>query len=129
MSLKIHVLSLAILLSSSAFASEETSPWLAFPDLAEGQAVWLDNCLGCHGDGTADAPIPLEADAWRERLKQDKAVLYQHALAGFFGPDDAYMPPRGGNPDLTDEQVKAAVDYMTTLAQHHIQATQAKKGN
>ena len=44
------------------------------------------------------------------------------AIAGFFGPDYSYMPPRGGNPQLSDDQVRSAVDYMTRLAQHYIDA-------
>jgi len=48
-------------------------------------------------------------------------VLYTHAIQGHFGPDGALMPARGGNPNLTDEQVKAAVDYMAALATYFIQ--------
>jgi cytochrome c5 len=33
--------------------------------------------------------------------------LYEHAIKGIRA-----MPPKGGNPALSDEQVKAAVDYM-----------------
>ncbi len=38
-------------------------------------------------------------------------MLYTHALDGFTGPA-GMMPPRGGNTALTDDEVKAAVDYM-----------------
>ena len=47
-------------------------------------------------------------------------VLYDHAINGFFGPDYTMMPERGGNPDLSDEQVRLAVDYMVALAKHYI---------
>ena len=62
----------------------------------------------------------MEASDWEPRLTQPKAVLYDHAINGFFGPDDTMMPERGGNPELTDEQVRAAVDYMTALAEFYI---------
>lgn len=89
--------------------------------LSQGRAVWLDNCEGCHGYGIAGAPIPMQPSDWAPRLEQDRAVLYEHAINGFFGPDDTMMPERGGNPDLTDEEVKAAVDYMAALAVYYIQ--------
>ena len=38
-------------------------------------------------------------------------TLYSAALNG-----KNAMPPRGGNNALTDAQVKAAVDYLTSLA-------------
>ncbi len=62
---------------------------------------------------------------WKPRVIKDRAVLYDHAINGFFGPDDTMMPERGGNPELSDEQVKQAVDYMVALAKHYIE----KKGN
>jgi cytochrome c5 len=88
--------------------------------LVQGRAVWLANCETCHGYGIAGAPIPMQPAEWRPRLQQPIDVLYGHALNGFFGPDDTYMPPRGGNPKLSDAEVKSAVDYMTTLARHYI---------
>jgi cytochrome c5 len=39
----------------------------------------------------------MEADDWHERLPQDRSVLCRHAIEGFFGPDDAFVPLRGGN--------------------------------
>ena len=51
------------------------------------------------------------------------SVLYSHAIEGFFGPDDTMMPARGGNPDLTDEEVKLAVDYMLALATYYLEQT------
>ena len=86
------------------------------PHLQEGKKIWLGTCEGCHGWGVADAPIPMEYEQWSFRIAKGKAVLYQHAIEGFFGPDDSMMPERGGNPELSDEEVKAAVDYMVELA-------------
>lgn len=92
--------------------------------LTQGRVIWLDNCEGCHGYGIAGAPIPMEADQWRERLQKDQATLYRHAINGFYGPDDTIMPGRGGNPSLSDLQVRQAVDYMTALARYHLTKTE-----
>lgn len=84
--------------------------------LQQARTVWLGTCEGCHAYGIAGSPNPLEAGAWSERIAKGKTVLYDHAINGFFGPDDTMMPERGGNPELTDAQVKSAVDYMVALA-------------
>lgn len=89
------------------------------PHLRQGRVVWLENCEGCHGHGVADAPIPMEPDQWAPRLRKERAVLHAHAINGYFGPDNSMMPARGGNPELSDEQVKAAVDYMVALATYY----------
>ena len=89
--------------------------------LKTGRTLWLENCKGCHAYGTAGAPVPMTPDEWKFRVIKNKAVLYDHAINGFFGPDDTMMPERGGNPELSDEQVKHAVDYMVALAKHYIE--------
>jgi cytochrome c5 len=89
--------------------------------LEQGRVIWLANCEGCHGYGFAGAPVPMQPSDWLTRIGKDRPVLYEHAINGFFGPDDTMMPERGGNPELTDEQVIAAVDYMVALAEYYIQ--------
>ena len=112
-----------VLLLVSATASGDKPAYVKFEgdNLANGRSIWIANCEGCHGYGFAGAPVPMEPADWQPRLAKGKTVLYEHAINGFFGPDDTMMPERGGNPKLTDEQVKAAVDYMTRLADYYIQ--------
>lgn len=95
--------------------------------LADARTVWLENCEGCHGYGIADAPIPMEPDQWAFRLEKGMPLLYRHAIEGFIGPDYSMMPAKGGNPKLTDTEVKAAVDYMTGLARYYMQQTRKQK--
>jgi cytochrome c5 len=116
----------SMLLAAGAQADKPAYVEFDGQQLAHGRTVWLANCEGCHGYGIAGAPIPMEADAWRDRLRQSRATLYRHAIEGFFGPDDTHMPARGGNENLTDDEVRAAVDYMTELAQHY-QVTEETK--
>ncbi|MCO6412721.1 MAG: cytochrome c5 family protein [Thiogranum sp.] len=111
------------LAAASMTAAGENAAYRQFADehLAAGRSLWIANCEGCHGYGIAGAPVPMEPSDWRPRLAKGRTVLYDHAINGFFGPDDTLMPERGGNPELTDAQVKAAVDYMTALAGYYIQ--------
>jgi len=111
----------AVLLAASMAAADGTGvyfPEFEDPQLRDGRAIWMETCRGCHGDGTADAPRPDRYVEWEQRIKQPREVLYTHAIEGFFGPDYAMMPPRGGNPALSDAQVKLAVDYMLRLVDH-----------
>lgn len=101
----------------------DAMPYVQFnePQLIHGRQIWLDNCEGCHGYGIAGAPIPMQSNDWDFRIGKGKAVLYDHAINGFFGPGDTMMPERGGNPELTDDEVKSAVDYVVALATFYIQ--------
>lgn len=68
-------------------------------------------CVICHDAGVAGAPILGDKEDWRQRREKGLEVLYQNALNGYLG-EKGYMPAKGGNLGLTDESVKAAVDYM-----------------
>ncbi len=78
---------------------------------AGGESTYKKVCVLCHGSGVAGAPIPGNAGDWEARVAQGKDVLYKHAIEGFTG-EKGMMPPRGGNIKLTDDEVKATVDYM-----------------
>ena len=45
------------------------------------------------------------------RAAKGAATLHKNAIEGFQG-GAGVMPPKGGNPALTDDQVKATVDWM-----------------
>jgi cytochrome c5 len=113
-----------LLLNGSSLADNPAYRVFEGPTVAQGRAIWLRSCEGCHGYGIAGAPIPMAPTDWRERLWQDQATLYRHAIEGFYGADDTVMPARGGDTGLTDDEVRAAVDYMTTLALSYIQQTE-----
>ena len=74
---------------------------------AAGKAVFDKACVACHGTGVAGAPKAGDKAAWAPRLAQGKDALHAAAIKG-----KGAMPPKGGNPALTDAEVKAAVDYM-----------------
>ncbi len=115
-----YLLIMSIFMVQQAYAEQQRYQVFDEKHLQDGRVVWMQNCEACHGWGVADAPIPMQPEEWKPRLTQKIGTLYQHAIDGFFGPDDSMMPAKGGNPDLSDAQVKAAVDYMVRLANFHI---------
>ena len=68
-------------------------------------------CTACHSAGVAGAPKFGDKAAWAPRIKEGKDHLYASVLKG-----KGAMPPKGGNPALSDADVKAAVDYMVSAA-------------
>src|SRR3546814_2139638 len=73
--------------------------------------IFNNLCTGCHTSGVGNAPT-MDKSHWAARITQGTETLYTHAIDGYTGPDGGIMPPKGGNPALTDEQVKATVDWM-----------------
>lgn len=80
-------------------------------DLATGERVFKQVCHACHGMGVAGAPKLGDRDQWKKRVDQGPDKLLQNARQGFTG-NYGTMPPRGGKPDLSDTELKAAVDFM-----------------
>ncbi|KAB2841797.1 MAG: c-type cytochrome, partial [Burkholderiales bacterium] len=78
----------------------------AATDADRGKAVYTTSCAACHAAGVAGAPKLGDKVAWAPRLKEGTATLQRMAIKGIRA-----MPPRGGNPSLSDADVKAAVDY------------------
>lgn len=110
----------AAALDSQALAEKADYLQSGNKSLQQGRILWLENCEGCHGYGIADAPVPMQPDDWKHRVIKEREVLYLHAIEGFIGEDYSMMPARGGNEALSDDQVKAAVDYMLFLANFYI---------
>jgi len=80
----------------------------------DGKAIFQSTCFACHGTGAAGAPKAGDKAAWAPHIAKGKATLYQHAIHGFTGKK-GMMPAKGGNASLSDDAVKAAVDYMVGL--------------
>ena len=79
-----------------------------------GKQTYDGLCFSCHGSGLPMVPQFGDKAAWEPRIAQGMDVLHTHALNGFTGKAGMPMPAKGGNPALTDDQVKAAVDYMVS---------------
>jgi cytochrome c551/c552 len=80
-----------------------------------GEQVFQAVCKTCHESGLAGAPKFGDKAAWAAPIKTGYSVLIQHAIEGL-QRQGKVMPPKGGNPDLSDTEVARAVVYMANAA-------------
>ena len=107
-------------MEGDAEAEAEAAPVVATAETETGDVgnrVFSGLCFSCHGTGLPGIPQLGDHAAWADRIAKGKELLYEHALNGFTGSSGIMMPPRGGNPALSDDEVKAAVDYMVANGQ------------
>ncbi len=72
-----------------------------------GEEVYNSKCFTCHGTGAAGAPKMGVAADWTARIEQGMDTLYSNAINGIRA-----MPPKGLCMDCSDDEIKAAVDYI-----------------
>ena len=73
----------------------------------DGKKVYDTTCTVCHTAGIANAPKPGDKAAWAPRIQQGLDALVQSAIKG-----KGAMPPKAGNPALSDAEIRAAIEYM-----------------
>lgn len=74
-----------------------------------GKGVYDKYCSLCHEAGLNDAPL-VGSDAWDERIAKGAAVVFANTKQGF----NEVMPAKGNCLDCTDDELRAAIDYMVT---------------
>lgn len=77
----------------------------------QGQGVYMNFCAPCHASGVAGAPKVGDKVAWQGRIKKGEEAMAALAIKGFQG-SSGFMPAKGGNSALTDEEVTSATIYM-----------------
>jgi hypothetical protein len=73
----------------------------------------MRDCAVCHLPGIAGAPKVGDKAEWSRRVRAGLGMVYRNALEGI--PNTA-MGPKGGQTDLSDDEVRAIVDYMIAAA-------------
>ena len=68
-------------------------------------------CSVCHATGAAGAPKTGDKTAWTPLIKEGMDTLVKDAIKGIRA-----MPPRGGNPDLSEVEMARAVAYLANQA-------------
>jgi cytochrome c5 len=84
---------------------------VAPPRSRDGQQVYQAACVACHDAGIAGAPKLGDKSQWAKHVAKGLDTLYASAVNGVQG-SAGVMPPKGGNPALSNAEVRAAVDYM-----------------
>ena len=100
----------AALEAATAAAAAE----VAYGGTTDGSVIYNNLCTGCHTSGAGGAPM-LDAAGIGARVAKGVDTLVTNAIQGYTG-DAGVMPAKGGNPALTDEQVKATVEWMVAQA-------------
>lgn len=79
-----------------------------------GEDVYNAACMACHSTGAAGAPKLGEAGDWADRIAKGNDALYGGGINGLPGTG---MIAKGGCMNCSDEEVRAAVDYMVENSQ------------
>ena len=99
--------------SSDSYSESEASGLTSSDFLAQsGKAIYTNKCRACHDYGVAGAPRYGNSEVWAGRLTKGLDVLYKNSINGIRA-----MPARGGCYACSDDDIKAAVDYILVNSQ------------
>ncbi|MDR3389976.1 MAG: c-type cytochrome [Rudaea sp.] len=103
----------AALLAAQDAAKKAAEGQVAYGGTLDGKTIFGDLCQTCHTNAATGAPVLSDKAAWAPRVAEGIDTLFTHAINGFTGSKGT-MPAKGGNPSLTDAQVKATVQWMVS---------------
>lgn len=83
-----------------------------------GEETYKLVCIGCHLMGILNAPKHQDIAEWKKRLRKGEETLVQNALKGV-----GKMPAKGGNPNVTEEGIRAAIRFMAGEAINAVEKT------
>ena len=75
----------------------------------DGQKIYQASCQACHVAGVAGAPKLGDKAAWAPRIAKGNDALSSSVMNGLNA-----MPPKGGCMSCSEDELRAAVDYMVT---------------
>lgn len=91
----------------AAAAAAAAAPAATAPAAHPGKVLYDTSCAACHAAGVANAPKFGDKASWGARLKEPVAALVADVVKG-----KGAMPPKGGRMDVSEADIKAAVEYM-----------------
>lgn len=102
-----HLLIWLLACPLSPALAEDARPLGSEVEDTPGRRVYLATCAACHDNGSLGAPRIGDRKAWKGRIAEGKRMQVRMAIKGI-----RKMPPRGGNPALSDQEVEQAVVYL-----------------
>lgn len=101
------------------------SPSDEAPNSRRGKQVYTQVCSICHQRGEMGAPVIGVAANWYQRAQQSGLnALYDHAIKGYNS-----MPIRGACVTCSDNDIKAAVDFILDSSLTRAQRTNLGRGS
>ena len=102
-------------------AGTETTTGSGFGDAARGEELYNGSCIACHGPegvGVEGLGKPWVGSEFINNSTDEELVEFLKVGRPADHPDNTTgiaMMPRGGNPSLTDEDLRDLVAYMRSL--------------
>lgn len=106
----------AAIAAAAEAAKAAAASQVAYDGTLDGSVIYGNLCYACHDSGAGGALKISDKAIWAPRLAEGVETLVRHAIEGYTG-SNGMMPAKGGNPALTDEQVKATVEWMISQVQ------------
>jgi cytochrome c5 len=107
-----EIQSSVVLMANQAGAKFKEKPAAApakAPAAADGKGVYDKVCFACHQQSVAGSPKLGDKAAWAPRIKTGTDAMVQSVIKG-----KGAMPPKAGNPALSDSEIRAAVEFMAS---------------
>lgn len=78
------------------------------------QEIYEGSCAACHGqDGEGEFPGVPDFSVQQGLLAKPRTALMKNILEGYESSNSTMaMPPRGGNPDLSEREIGLSLDYL-----------------
>lgn len=102
-------------------ASEPTEPPLSAGDAANGKALFSTTCAGCHGpngEGVQGLGKPFAGSEFLQGTSDSDLLAFIKKGRSPGDPANTTgvdMPPKGGNPALSDDELRDIIAFLRTL--------------
>lgn len=82
--------------------------------VSKAEKMYDASCKLCHATDTMGAPAVGDANTWKSLMEKGMDEVLVNAIKGTGG-----MPPKGGNMDLSDADIKEIVEFMINSSKKH----------